>query len=147
MADPNAHASVPAGEIRVCGKRRRFGQAVDSIIASGSIISGATVLNSVLSHNVFVHSYSLVEDSVLFSDVAIERHARIKNAVIDKNCVIDEGVEIGYNPEFDKAHFTVTPGGITIVPKWTRVTSDGVVTSLKGPYSPIEEEIPNASNI
>jgi glucose-1-phosphate adenylyltransferase len=137
----------PPAKFVFAEKGGRFGQAVDSIIASGSIISGASVLNSVISHNVFVHSYSLVENSVIFSDTQIGRSVRIKNAIIDKNCVIEEGMELGYDPEFDRKYFTVTPGGITIVPKWTHVTSSGEVTRLSGPYSPGEEEIPNASNI
>ncbi|MFH1677107.1 MAG: glucose-1-phosphate adenylyltransferase [bacterium] len=137
----------PPAKFVFAEKGGRFGQAVDSIIASGSIISGATVLNSVLFHNVFVHSYSLVEGSVIFSDVVIGRHVKIRNAVIDKNCVIEDGAEIGYDRAFDRKHFTVTEGGIVIVPKWTHVKSSGEVTRTKGPYFPIEEEVPYASDI
>jgi glucose-1-phosphate adenylyltransferase len=137
----------PPAKFVFAEKGGRFGQAVDSIIASGSIISGASVLNSVISHNVFVHSYSLVEDSVILSDVEVGRRVRIRNAIIDKNCVIEEGVEIGYDSKFDKKHFTVTPGGIVVLPKWTRVGADGGVTFLEGPYSQNEEEVPHASSL
>jgi len=137
----------PPAKFVFAEKGGRFGQAVDSIIASGSIISGASVVNSVIGHNVFVHSYALVEDSVIFSDSDVGRRVRIRNAVIDKNCIIEEGVEIGYDLKFDAEHFTVTPGGIAVLPKWTRVTSSGEVSHLNGPYSPIEEEVPHASNI
>lgn len=125
----------------------RFGQAVDSIIASGCIISGATVINSVLFHNVFVHSYAFVENSVIFDDVEIGRRARIRNAIIDKKCIIEEGIEIGFNPEFDKKHFTVTPNGIVVIPKWTRITSDGEVIRSAGPYSPVDEEVSYGSSL
>lgn len=137
----------PPAKFVFAEKGGRFGQAIDSIIASGSIISGATVLNSVLSHNVFVHSYSLVEGSIIFNDCDIGRHVRIKNAIIDRGCVIEDGVEIGYDPEFDQEHFVVTPGGIVVLTKWTHVKSSGEVTRLKGPYSPHEEEAPHASTI
>lgn len=137
----------PPAKFVFAEKGGRFGKAVDSIISSGSIISGASVLNSVLGHNVFVHSYAQVDDSIIFSDSEIYQHARIRNAIIDKGCVIGEGVEIGYDSKFDKANFTVTSDGRIVVPKWTNVTSDGEVVRLGGPYSPKEEEHPYASNI
>ena len=125
----------------------RFGKAVDSIIASGCIISGSSVMNSVLGHNIFVHSYAQVDDSIIFAGTEIGRHCSIKNAIIDKSCRIDDGVEIGYDKKSDEKNFTVTPQGIVVVPKWTHVTADGEVKSLEGPYSPKEEEHPYASNI
>jgi glucose-1-phosphate adenylyltransferase len=137
----------PPAKFVFAEKGGRFGQAIDSIIASGSIISGSTVVNSVLFHNVFVHSYAQVEDSIIFSDTEIGRHARIRNAIIDKSCIIDDGVEIGVNNKFDKKHFTVTPEGRVVVPKWTHVKSSGEVIRLEGPYSPKEEEAPYASYI
>jgi glucose-1-phosphate adenylyltransferase len=137
----------PPAKFVFAEKGGRFGQAIDSIIASGSIISGSTVVNSVLFHNVFVHSYAQVEDSIIFSDTEIGRHARIRNAIIDKSCIIDDGVEIGVNKKFDKKHFTVTPEGRVVVPKWTHVKSSGEVIRLEGPYSPKEEEAPYASYI
>jgi glucose-1-phosphate adenylyltransferase len=137
----------PPAKFVFAEKGGRFGKAVDSIIASGSIISGASVLNSVLGHNVFVHSYAQVDDSIIFTNSVIGQHARIRNAIIDKSCVIDEGVEIGYDSAFDEKYFTVTPEGRVVVPKWTHVTSDGEVICLEGPYSPKEEEHPHATNI
>lgn len=137
----------PPAKFVFAEKGGRFGQAIDSIIASGSIISGSTVLNSVLSHNVFVHSFAQVEDSIIFSDTEVGRHARIRNAIIDKNCIIDDGVEIGYDSKFDKKNFAVTSEGRIVVPKWTHVKSSGEVIRLEGPYSPKEEEAPYASYI
>jgi len=125
----------------------RFGKAVDSIIASGSIVSGSTVLNSILSHNVFVHSYAHVEDSIIFGDTEVGRHAVVKNAIIDKSCIIEEDVQIGVDPKFDKKHFSITPEGRVVVPKWTHIRSNGQVRRLEGPYSPKEEEKPHASDI
>ncbi len=137
----------PPAKFVFAEKGGRFGQAIDSVIASGSIVSGSTVLNSVLFHNIFIHSYALVENSIIFSDTTIGRHVRIRNAIVDKNCIIDDGVEIGYDPEFDKTHFTVTPQGRVVVKKWTHVKSSGEVVLLEGPYSPKEEEAPHASDI
>jgi glucose-1-phosphate adenylyltransferase len=104
-------------------------------------------LDSVIGHNVFVHSYAQVEDSILFSDTDIGQHVRIRNAIIDKCCVIEKGVEIGYDKKSDSKNFTVTPQGRVVVPKWTRITPDGEMVRLEGPYSPKEEDHPHASTI
>ncbi|HEX9744725.1 MAG TPA: glucose-1-phosphate adenylyltransferase [bacterium] len=137
----------PPAKFVFAEKGGRYGQAIDSMIASGSIISGSTVRDSLISHNVFVHSYSKVEHSILFADTDIGRHCRIRKAIIDKNCIIEEGVKIGYDKRFDRANFTVTENGIVVVPKWTHVKSNGEVTRLQGPYVSDEEEAPHASSI
>lgn len=49
--------------------------------------------------------------------VEIHRGARIKRAIIDKNVVIPEGYEIGYDLEADRKKFVITPNGVVVVPK------------------------------
>lgn len=93
----------------------RRGMAVDSMVSGGCIISGSTVRHSVLFSNVEVHSYSLIEDSVVLPDVTISRHCRLKNVVIDKGCVIPEGTVIGEDPEQDAKRYYVSPKGVVLV--------------------------------
>ena len=93
----------------------RRGMAVDSLVSGGCIISGAYLTRSLLFSNVHVHSYSNVEDSVLLPNVTVSRSVTLKRVVVDKNCVIPEGMTIGVNPEQDKKHFFVTDKGITLV--------------------------------
>lgn len=93
----------------------RRGMAVDSLISSGCIISGATVRHSLLFSNVNVHSWASVEDSVVLPDVDIGRHAVLKRCVVDKHCRIPEGMVIGENPEEDRKRFFVSPRGVTLV--------------------------------
>jgi glucose-1-phosphate adenylyltransferase len=93
------------------------GKALDSLISHGCIISGGVVRSSVLSRNVYVHSYSLVEESVIMTNVEIGRNCRIKKAIIDKNNNIPPGTSIGYDPTEDRKKFTVTPRGIVVVEK------------------------------
>ena len=93
----------------------RRGTAVDSLIAGGCIISGASVKRSLLFSSVDVHSWATVEDSVILPGVDIGRHAVLKRCVVDKQCRIPEGMVIGVNPEEDKKRFHVSPKGITLV--------------------------------
>ena len=100
----------------------RLGHAADSLVSPGVIISGATVVGSVLSPGVFLHSWSSVSDSVLMDGVQVERHAQVHRAILDKNVIVTERARIGLDPEQDRARgFTVTESGITVVPKGTIV--------------------------
>ncbi|HYQ38065.1 MAG TPA: glucose-1-phosphate adenylyltransferase [Pseudomonas sp.] len=93
----------------------RRGMAVDSLVSSGCIISGAAVSRSLLFSSVKVHSWARVEDSVILADVEVGRHAVLKRCVIDRQCRIPEGMVIGVNPEQDRQRFYVSPRGITLV--------------------------------
>ncbi len=93
----------------------RRGQALDSIVSEGCIISGGTVRNSVLGRRVFVHSYSLVEDSIILDNCDIGRHARIRKAILDKNVRVAPGAEIGFDLEQDGRNYHVTESGIVVV--------------------------------
>jgi glucose-1-phosphate adenylyltransferase len=99
----------------VFGEPGRTGKAVNSVITAGVIISGAEVMNSVLSQDVRVNSYSEVDSSIIFSHVNIGRHCRIRRAIIDRDVQIPEGTVIGYDPVEDKRRYFVTPSGLTIV--------------------------------
>ncbi len=100
----------------------RTGMSLDSIVSGGCIISGGRVERCLLSPNVRVHSHAHVEESILFSNTHVGRRARIRRAIVDKNVVIPEGFEIGYNPEEDRKRFFVTPSGIVVLSKNTHLT-------------------------
>ncbi|PID49443.1 MAG: glucose-1-phosphate adenylyltransferase [Proteobacteria bacterium] len=93
----------------------REGKAVDSVVSAGCVISGATAINSLLFSNVKLHSYSLVEESILLPEVEVGRHCRIKRAIIDRGCKLPPGTIIGEDHEADAKHFRVTEKGITLV--------------------------------
>jgi len=99
----------------------RVGRALNSLISQGCIISGGLVQSSVLSPNVRVNSFARVYDSIIMEGVNVGRYAKIKKAIIDKDIIIPEGLEIGYNPEEDRERFTVTDSGIVVVPKGTKI--------------------------
>jgi glucose-1-phosphate adenylyltransferase len=96
----------------------RRGANIDSYVCAGCITSGSTVRRSILGPLCKINSYSLVEDSILFENVHIGRHTKIKKAIIDKNVVIPDGTTIGYDLDADRAMgYTVTESGIVVVPR------------------------------
>jgi glucose-1-phosphate adenylyltransferase len=93
----------------------RRGEALDSIISAGCIVSGSKVAGSVLCPNVRVHSYCTIENSILMPGVRVGRHSRIRNAIIDRDVLIPRGAIIGYNAEEDRRRHTVSEGGVVVV--------------------------------
>jgi glucose-1-phosphate adenylyltransferase len=99
----------------------RTGQALDSMVCEGVIISGATVKRSVLSPSVHVDDYAEVDSSVLFSGVHVGCGAIVRNAIIDKDVVIEPGAEIGVDVDSDRERHVVSAGGVVVVAKGARV--------------------------
>jgi len=93
----------------------RRGQALDSMVSGGCIISGSSVRRSLLFSNVHVHSFCTIEDAVVLPDVEISRYVRLRRVVIDKGCVLPEGFQAGYDPDEDRRRFHVSDKGITLV--------------------------------
>lgn len=114
------------------GKNARRGEALDSLLSSGCIISGGTVVRSVLSPQVRIKSYSLVEDSVLMDGVQVGRHARIRRAIVDKFVEIPAGATIGHDLEEDQRRFTVTPSGIVVIPRGKVIDSKKEILPWRG---------------
>jgi glucose-1-phosphate adenylyltransferase len=96
----------------------RRGVNIDSYVCAGCITSGSTVRRSILGPLCKINSYSLVEDSILFENVTVGRHVKMKKTIVDKNVVIPDGSIIGYNHKEDLAKgYTVTESGIVVVPR------------------------------
>jgi len=93
----------------------RRGQAVDSMVSGGCVISGSKVTHSLLFSNVRVNSYSEIKDSLILPEVNIGRHCRITKAIIEKACNVPEGTVIGENRAEDEKRFHVSPGGVVLV--------------------------------
>lgn len=96
----------------------RVGHALDSMVSGGCVISGGAVVRSILSPGVRVKSWSVVEDSLLFDDVEIGRHAQVRRAIIDKGVKIADHDRIGFDHDHDRARgFTVSEGGVVVIGK------------------------------
>lgn len=93
----------------------RRGQAIDSVVAGGTIFSGGWVRDSVVGRYVRVHSGALVEESIIFDNCDIGRRSKIRRAILDKNVVIPEDTIIGYDLDADRRRHHVTESGIVVV--------------------------------
>ncbi|MDX2375287.1 glucose-1-phosphate adenylyltransferase [Microbacterium sp. LRZ72] len=100
----------------------RIGNAIDSIVSLGSVLSGTHLERSVVGPWTLAGGGSTITDSVLFDYVHVGPGARIHRAILDKGVVLDAGATIGVDRERDLARgFTVTDSGITVVGKNVRV--------------------------
>jgi len=106
---------APPAKFVFADEGRRCGQALDSVISPGCIVSGSTIYGSVLCPNVRVHSFCHIEQCILMPGVRVGRHARIRRAIIDRDVLIPRGALIGYDAEEDRRRHTVTDAGVVVV--------------------------------
>jgi glucose-1-phosphate adenylyltransferase len=116
-SEPNA---LPPAKF-VHNAEGRVGQAIQSIVCEGSIVSGSTVIDSVIGRACRINSYAEVHSSVLLDDVDIGRGARVRRCIIDKHVVIPANDVIGYNRDEDAKRFRVTESGIVVIAKHQHV--------------------------
>ena len=96
----------------------------DSIVSPGCVVAGGSIETSVLSPNVQVAEGAQVDHSVILSHTSIGQNAVIHRAILDKHVIIDDDAKVGLDPEADEARgFYISEGGITVVPKGSRVTA------------------------
>ena len=106
---------APPAKFVFADEGRRCGQALDSIISAGCIISGSRITGSVLCPNVRVHSFCDIDQSILMPGVRVGRHARIRRAIVDRDVFVPRGALIGFNADEDRRRHTVSESGIVVV--------------------------------
>ncbi len=116
------HDPLPPAKF-VHSEEDRVGHAVNSMVCSGTVVSGSYVDLSVVSPGGFIHSWAKVTGSVLMHNVRIGRHAEVRNAILDKNVVVPDRCRIGVDLDHDRARgFTVSENGVVVVGKGQKVT-------------------------
>jgi glucose-1-phosphate adenylyltransferase len=99
----------------VLSEEGRRGQALDSIVSMGCIVSGSEVRRSILSPGARVHSFCDIQDSILMTSCTVNRHSRVRRAIIDRNVEIPRGTVIGYDLAEDRRRHTVSESGVVVV--------------------------------
>ena len=94
------------------------GTASASLLCQGAIVSGGHVERSILSPGVYVDDGAVVSDSIIMNGAFVGPRAIVRRAIIDKNVVVPAGVQIGVNPDHDRARgFTMSDEGVVVVEK------------------------------
>lgn len=93
------------------------GQVINSLLGTGTVVSGGTIRHSILFTQVQVDENAVVEDSILFEGVHVGAGAHLKRCIIDKNVLIPPCERIGFDRNTDATRFAVSESGITVVPK------------------------------
>jgi glucose-1-phosphate adenylyltransferase len=113
------------------GRSTRRGEALDSIICQGAIISGGSVARSIIGPNVRINSYAQVEDSILFGEVAVGRRCRLRRVIVDKGVRIPPETEIGYDPAADASRgFVITDSGLVVIAREEELTDHRSASDL-----------------
>ena len=111
----SASYSDPPAKFTFDDENRR-GQAIDTVVSGGCILSGGIVRHSVLGRGVKVHAGAIVEDSVILDNCDIGRRARVRRAILDKNVQVPADATVGYDAEADRARgYHVMESGIVVV--------------------------------
>jgi glucose-1-phosphate adenylyltransferase len=93
----------------------RCGFAVDSLVSGGCIISGALVRRSILFYGTRVGEGSSIEDSVVLPNVTIGRGVTLRRVIVDKGCIVPDGLQAGVDAEHDRQRFIVTERGVVLI--------------------------------
>ena len=93
----------------------RVGTAINSMVAGGAIVSGASIRESLLFSNVRVNERSTVHRSVILPGVQIGRGCHVRGAIVDEGCELPDGLRIGFDPAQDRERFFVTDRGVVLV--------------------------------
>ena len=124
----SAQRDYPPARFVRAGEGEAASQVDDSLVCEGSIVASASIKDTVLGYDCFVHAGATIDQSLILSGCDIGRGARLKRVILDKNCKIEPGCVIGEDPALDAARFPfITESGIVVVPKGTLVPANGPV--------------------
>jgi glucose-1-phosphate adenylyltransferase len=91
------------------------GETSNVLISGGCIVIGSNIRRSVLFSNVRVESCCTVHEAVIMPDTVIGRGARLSKVVIDRGCVIPEGMVVGEDADDDARRFHRSPTGVVLI--------------------------------
>jgi glucose-1-phosphate adenylyltransferase len=97
---------------------RIVGAEIDnSLFGAASLIDRACLRNTIVRRETVIEEGAQLEDCIIMDYVRIGRGARLRRAIVDRHNLVAEGTRIGFDADEDRRHFTVSPGGVVVVPK------------------------------
>lgn len=117
LANPYLSWSAPSGSCVVSGPSGSRGTIDNSMLGSGSLVSGGSVVNSILSARVRIDDQAQVDSCILFDNVCVGAGSKLRRCIVDKDVQIPPGTHIGFDQQADTKNFHVSPNGIIAVPK------------------------------
>ena len=107
------HSAIEEGpSVRILG-----GEVVNCAIAEGTVIHGGQIRDTVIRSGVVIEEGVSVEGCIVMDHVVLKRGCRLRGVIVDKYNVIEEGEEVGFDPERDRLRYTVDPSGIVVIPR------------------------------
>jgi glucose-1-phosphate adenylyltransferase len=95
----------------------------NSLIAEGAFIRKAKIRNSVIRSGVIIEDGVHVEDCIVMDRVILKKGCSLRRTIVDKLNVINEGEQIGFEPDRDRFCSHIDPSGISIIPRGGRIKS------------------------
>jgi glucose-1-phosphate adenylyltransferase len=93
------------------------GRVINSLLGSASIVcEGASVRNSIIRREAVIEEGADIEDCIIMDYVRICKGAKLRKVIVDRHNEIGEGARIGFDRAEDERKFTVSLGGIVVVP-------------------------------
>ena len=108
-------AGLPPAKVTSDPSFGHRGQAVNSLLADGSVIRGGAVIRSVVGPSCVVEAGAEIEDSILLDGARIGRGAHIRRAVVGPGVVVAENEDVGYDEPL-RPHAHRLPSGLTLLP-------------------------------
>lgn len=91
------------------------GIAANTMVSGGCIVSGSQLSNTILFSKVRIHSFCNIDQAVILPACEIGMHCRLRKVVIDRGCIIRDGMVIGEDPELDARRFYRSENGVVLV--------------------------------
>jgi glucose-1-phosphate adenylyltransferase len=87
-----------------------------SQVGTGTIVRGARIRNSVVRREVMIEDDVELDDCIIMDYCVIRRGARLRRVIVDRYNEIAAGERIGFDAVADRKRFTMSPGGIVVLP-------------------------------
>lgn len=93
------------------------GEIKNSLLGAATVIhEGARITDSIIRRETVVEADVVLENCIVMDYVRVCRGARLRNVIVDRHNIIEAGDVVGFDPEKDRQRYTVSPGGVTVIP-------------------------------